>query len=371
MRFIIFCLITFLAGYLRASPYDSVLVDKNATPETKALFYNLKKVQYEGKTLFGHHDALLYGHTWIGDKDRSDVKDITGAHPALLGLDFIRLTTPDTEKFESERKILTEVVKSTYNRGGVVTFCWHMSNPANGGSFYWGKDSIKVVSDILPGGVYHATYCSYLEKAANVVNDFRGINGELIPVIFRPFHEFDGDWFWWGKGHCTRDEFISLWQFTVEYLRDTLQIHNFLYAFSPDCKFDTEEEFLEYYPGDEYVDILGFDDYWDFRPDGNNNPASAEMKLKIISDIARKKDKVAALTETGLESVSRADWFTSVLMPILDRINVSYVMLWRNAYDMPHHFYVPYKGHSAEDDFIKFFNSPNVLFEDNIPEMYK
>lgn len=44
--------------------------------------------------------------------------------------------------------------------------------------------------------------------------------GELIPVIFRPYHEHNGDWFWWGKGVNSEEDYIKLWQFTVEYLRD-------------------------------------------------------------------------------------------------------------------------------------------------------
>jgi len=370
MKYLVFTIaFIFSAGNVIANENNIVLVDKQATPETQALFYNLKRIADEDKVLFGHHDALLYGHSWVGEKDRSDVKDITGSHPALLGLDFAELTTNDTEKYKRAKQKLTDAVKATYKRGGVVAFCWHMSNPATGGSFYWEKDPVKVVADILPGGKHHEKYKSYLKTVAQVNNDFRGDNNELIPIIFRPFHEFDGDWFWWGKGHCSREEFISLWRFTVEYLRDTLHVRNFLYAFSPDCRFTTESEFLDYYPGDNYVDILGFDDYWDFRPDGNNDPELAEMKLKIVSDITEKKDKIVALTETGLESVSQTEWFTKVLMPILERVKVSYVMLWRNAHDMAHHFYVPYKGHPAENDFIKFYNNKNILFEDDMEKI--
>ena len=371
MKYSIRYILVFCICFLVCSKiFSQVLVDKEATSETKALFLNLKKIQEENKILFGQHDATLYGHSWKGDNDRSDAKDITGSHPALLGLDYMDLTTTDTDRYETAKLQLINAVKSTYKNGGVVTFCWHMSNPANDGSFYWEQNPVNAVSDILPNGTLHEKYKSYLNIAAEVTKEFRGKNGELIPVIFRPFHEFDGDWFWWGKGHCTREEFIDLWKFTVEYMRDSLQIHNFLYAFSPDCKFNTKEEYLDYYPGDEYVDILGFDDYWDFRPDGNNNPALAEQKLKIVSDIALSKGKIAAITETGLEGVTQTDWFTKTLFPILQRNKLAYVMLWRNAHDMPHHHYVPYKGHAAEDDFVKFYKNENIIFENNIPDMY-
>lgn len=347
------------------------LIDKDASPKTKALFRNLKRIQDEGKVLFGHQEATTYGRTWRGDKDRSDVKDITGSHPAVIGLDFADVTVTNTEQFLKEKAKLIKSVVDTYNRGGISTFAWHQKNPANGGSFYWEKNPVKIVSDILSGGKLHDTYKFYLKTVADVADAFRTENGELIPIIFRPYHEYDGDWFWWGKGHCTKEEFIELWRFTVDYLKDELGVHNFIYAFSPDCRFDTEEEFLDYYPGDKYVDMLGMDNYWNFRPDGNNNPALAEKKLRIVSDVAKRKGKLAAFTETGLEGVTQADWFTSALLPILKKVNVCYVLVWRNAYDNPSHHYAPDKGHPAEMDFKEFTGSGIILLEKDLPNMYE
>ena len=103
-----------------------------------------------------------------------------------------------------------------------------------------------------------------LDQIAEYNKTLIGKNGEQIPVIFRPWHEFDGDWFWWGKKYCTAEQFKELYRFTVTYLRDTCHVHNFLYAFSPDVNFTSEKEYLERYPGDEYVDIIAMDNYWDF-----------------------------------------------------------------------------------------------------------
>jgi mannan endo-1,4-beta-mannosidase len=116
-------------------------------------------------------------------------------------------------------------------------------------------------------------------------------------MIFRPYHEFDGDWFWWGKAHCTIEEFKLLWRFTVSYLRDSLDVHNFIYAFSPDCKFNNEAEYLERYPGDEWVDMVGVDDYADFGRDGRYNLERGIKLLKIVSDYAQQTGKLAAFTK--------------------------------------------------------------------------
>ena len=87
----------------------------------------------------------------------------------------------------------------------------------------------------------------------------KGKHGEFIPVIFRPFHELNGNWFWWGGKNCTPDELKQLYQFTETYLRDKKNVHNLLYAYNTD-KFSSKEEYLKV-SGDEWVDIIGFDIY--------------------------------------------------------------------------------------------------------------
>jgi len=183
----------------------------------------------------------------------------------------------------------------------------------------------------------------------------------------------EGGWFWWGRPYRTSNEFKSLWQFSVEYLRDSLQVHNFLYAFSTDCKFATKEQYLIDYPGDNYVDVLGMDDYWDFRPDGANNPHLAGKKIKIVSDLAQEKGKLAAMTETGLESITDSTWFTKKLLPVLRYKNakLAYVMLWRNDNHMVHHFYGPFPGHNSVKDFMKFYNDDYTLFENDLKNIYQ
>ena len=82
----------------------------------------------------------------------------------------------------------------------------------------------------------------------------KGDRQEYIPVIFRPFHELNGSWFWWGGKNCTPEEIKQLYRFTVAYLRDQKNVHNLLYAYNTD-RFTTKEDYLERYPGDEWVDI--------------------------------------------------------------------------------------------------------------------
>lgn len=348
------------------------LVDPLATKETKALFKNLKHLS-KNHSLFGHQHATEYGHGWSGDENRSDVKSVTGSHPAVIGVDISGFSGRPQEDINKTKEALKKNVTDTYNRGGVTTISWHFINPLSKGGFYW-VDSVSVpaVRHLIPGGEAHELYKSILKEVGTWANDAIGDDGKKVPMIFRPYHEFDGDWFWWGKSHATRDEFISLWKFTVSYLRDSLNVHNFLYAFSPDNRFNSEEEFLERYPGDDWVDMVGMDNYGDMGRDGYNLPAAIK-KLKIVSDYGRKKGKLAAFTETGLESIPDTTWWTQTLLKVMkeEGMQLAYVLVWRNDIQSPTHYYAPFPGHISVPDFMKFYHDPYTLFEKDLENIYR
>ena len=355
-----------------ASTLFSQPIDKNATKETVALFKNLKELS-KNHTLFAHQHATEYGHGWSGDEDRSDVKSVCGSHPAMVGVDFSGFSGRPKEAVDQEKVKVRKNVVDTYNRGGVTTAAWHFNNPVSSGGFYW-KDSVSLpaVKYIIPGGEAHEKYKDILAEIGDWAKSLKGADGTLAPVIFRPFHEFDGGWFWWGAPHCTKEEFVSLWRFTVSYLRDSLEVHNFLYAFSPDNKFNSEEQFLERYPGDEWVDMLGMDNYGDMGRD-RKAPDVASMKLKIISDYAIKKAKLAAFTETGLESIPDTKWWTETLLKVMkkDNMQLCYVLVWRNDSQSPTHYYAPFPGQVSVPNFMEFYNDTYTLFEKDLKGIYK
>jgi mannan endo-1,4-beta-mannosidase len=348
------------------------LIDANATEQTKALFLNLAALA-EKHTLFGHQHATEYGHGWYGKENQSDVKSVVGSHPAVIGVDLSGFSGPSRNEIQKNKEALRKNVVDTYNRGGVTTVSWHFNNPVAKGGFYWVDSlSLPAVRYIIPGGEAHQVYKDILSDVASWAHSLRGADGNLAPVIFRPYHEFDGDWFWWGRAHCTKEEFVSLWKFTVSYLRDSLQVHNFIYAFSPDNKFNSESEFLDRYPGDEWVDLVGMDNYGDMGRDRYAIDVAAK-KLKIISDYAEKHGKLAAFTETGLESIPNPQWWTGTLLKTMQahRMKLCYVLVWRNDVKSPTHFYAPFPGHTPSiPDFKKFYDDPYTLFEVDLKEIY-
>ncbi len=124
---------------------------------------------------------------------------------------------------------------------------------------------------------------------------------------------------------------------------------------------------MERYPGDEYVDVVGIDNYGDLG--AGALPAVPSSKFKIISDYAKTANKVAALTETGLQNVTQSDWFTKTLLRALQyqKVELAYVLVWANRSDV---FWTPYKGHAAEADFISFKSNPYLIFGDKLSNVY-
>jgi mannan endo-1,4-beta-mannosidase len=343
---------------------NDLLVDSLATEETVALYKNLRTIA-ETKVLFGHQDDLAYGIGWVAEAGRSDVKEVCGDYPAVYGWDLGDIQNAanlDGVNFNQMR----EWIKEVYSRGGINTVSMHLDNPVTSGDSW---DNTPAVAAILPGSSQHASYINTLGMIADFLKSLKTSDGTYIPIVFRPYHEHNHSWSWWGAGSCTVDEYNALWRMTVEYLRDEQQIHHVLYTISPQ-EVNTESAYLERYPGDDYVDILGLDYYklWNISdvPDLGNC-------LQLIATLAEKKSKVSALTEVGIDQNPYANWWTDYLLASFkhneDAKKIAWSLVWRNARE--DHFFGPYPGHISAGNFVRFYNDPLTMFESDLPEMYE
>ena len=340
--------------------------DKLATKQTVALYNHLHALLGKG-VLFGHQDDLAYGVGWQYEPGRSDVKDVVGEYPALYGWELGHLELDSAKSLDNVPfDKMKQFIRQGYNRGGAITISWHFTNPLNGKSA-WDVTPGSVAS-ILPGGAKHNLYLVYLDRLAAFLQDLKGAKGEAIPVLFRPFHELTGNWFWWCQNVCTPAEFTGLWKFTVDYLRHTKKLHNLLYVYNT-AEFNSKEHFLERYPGDDYVDVISFDTYQHpnaITADGNDFIKQVDTRLAMLNEIAAAKNKIPAFAETGYETIPQADWWTSVLLPSLKKNKVSYVLVWRNAGLMKEtgkmHYYAPYKNQLSAADFNKFYKDKKIIF---------
>ncbi|HXL54719.1 MAG TPA: glycosyl hydrolase [Chitinophagaceae bacterium] len=318
--------------------------------------------------MFGHQDDLAYGVGWKYEQNRSDIKDVIGDYPAVYGWELGRLELDHSVNIDSVPfDKMKQFIRDGYERGGVITISWHLNNPLTGKTAW--DPAPGTVPSVLPGGEKHDLYKSWVDKVAAFMLSLKGSKGEYIPVIFRPFHELNGSWFWWGGKNCTPDELKRLYQFTESYLRDEKHVHNLLYAYNTD-KFYSKEEYLEKYPGDEWVDIIGFDIY-----QANNTAKNedfihhANNMLAILDSVATEKNKIPALTEFGYNGLPDINWWTNTFLKAIEPHKIAYVLAWRNAgYRSPtqYEFYVPYKGQASAQDFTKFYQSDKTLFQKDV-----
>jgi mannan endo-1,4-beta-mannosidase len=365
----LYCIFTLLMNvsvFTVARAQADMPADKDAAKETVNLYRNLKKLTAKG-FLFGHQDDLAYGVGWQYKKRRSDVKLVTGDYPAVYGWDLGHIELPgndyniDSVPFKKMRKF----IQQGYKRGGVITISWHAKSPLGAAAGAW-DTTHGTVASILPGGINHELYKVWLDKVADFLSSLKGKYGVKIPILFRPFHELTGNWFWWGRTACTEAEFKSLWRFVVSYLRDIKQLHNLLYVYNV-ADFNTGEDFLSRYPGDDVVDMISFDSYQYTDPEKDDSFLKiTDRRLALVDSIATAKNKLAAFGETGYEAIPYPNWWTDVLLKAIANHKISYVLLWRNkGYHegmKKMHYYVPYKGQISADDFKKFYNLPQTLF---------
>lgn len=335
---------------------------------TFVLLENLKNLD-NSQFLYGMQDAVGYGVGWTDDDYRSDIQDVCGSLPALFSWEINKINQP---KYANRLK---NKIKIAYQQGGVNTLVWHLNAPNS--KSYYAKDipnADNIVPSILPGGSQHKYFKDQLDQLALFALSLRDEEGQSIPLLFRPFHEHNGQWFWWGRSNCKQEDFLALWRFTVNYLRTIKRVNNLLFVFSPDGQeINLLRPYTFRYPGDDYVDILGLDFYFG---KGNNREINRFIKqLEHITDLATLKGKIAAVCEVG----DRKDWdeddcleindlFTRVLLYPIKKSKkasrITYLASWRNA-SKQHHF-APYPGHPSVPSFYTFYEDPATLFLDDL-----
>ncbi|WP_104116166.1 glycosyl hydrolase [Arthrobacter sp. B1805] len=375
-------------GAQRGGPPVAVdLVDGSATAETRSLFAYLQSVRGTG-ILFGHQHTTDYAVTDPAPAGlASDVRNGVGDFPAIFGWDSLILTGDERPgiqgaSLEENAELLVDGIQKADALGGINTISAHFPNFAAGGRY--NDTGGNAVRQILPGGPDNAAFLDYLDAFADVASKSVDESGRQIPIIFRPWHENNGGWFWWGAGHTTSAEYQEIFRYTVEYLRDTKGVHNFLYAYSPNGTFGgTDETYLKTYPGDDFVDILGYDLY-----DGTNGSQqwldSLVADTAMISRLADEKGKISALTEFGMSGALKPNgqnpdlqWYTSILDALRsnpDSARIAYAQTWAN-FGLEQH-YVPYPAfgttpeHELMQDFRAFHADPASYFAGDLTNVF-
>lgn len=349
----------------------NVLSDSKATKETQNLYQNLIKNQEKGY-FFGHQDDLAYGVKWRYEEGRSDIKDVTNDYPAIYGWDLGRIEHKKPNNLDGVPfKDMKKWIKEVYDRGGISTISWHMDNPLTlKDSWDTTPNSFK---SILPNGSKHELYKSWLDKAAQFLSSLKGSDGKSIPILYRPFHELTGNWFWWCKNNASPQEFKEVWKFTIQYLRETKKLHHLIIVYNT-ADFKSKEEFLEYYPGDDVVDMISFDKYQYNDPTKDNSfITDMQKQLQIMNEVSLEHHKPMAIAETGYEQIPYPNWWTKTLTEAIGNYKISFVLVWRNhgwqENEKKMHYYAPYKGQVSEKDFVDYYHLPTTYFQKDATQL--
>jgi mannan endo-1,4-beta-mannosidase len=323
-------------------------VDAKATAETKALFQNLQNMTKDGAktTLFGMEAALSEGFfqlksdgtvNWsAADTMKSDARTLTGKGPAVVGYDIASIVgdwwEPSDASFTSlkdEAKArFREEMRAQYGRGGINTMAWHMANPMSGKADSYRSDP-KELWRIAPAatctqmtaqglsvpncGSHFSVFQSRVGELADWVLTVKDTNNVAIPIIFRAFHENNGDWFWWGAGTMEggtasaryQASLKGIWAWMVDYLTNTKGVHQLLFASSPNGTGGwtpmSQAYYLSHLPDLSLVDVLGYDFYSEGKLTSANDSweGGAIPELQMITSLAKANGKIAAMTEGG------------------------------------------------------------------------
>ena len=271
-----------LVTVLAAAAQPFAPVNPNASPEAKRVLSYLYSIS--GKyILSGQHN---YNQEMNRYSDSAKV--ITGKYPAVWGTDFIWNGMQD-----NGQQIVDEAIRK-WKQGYLITLMWHEGRPTDDPPYGW-KESVqaKLTADqwkelTTPGTPLYNRWLAQVDKVAGYLVQLRDAH---VPILWRPYHEMNGGWFWWGdkKGP---DGIERLWKNMYDRFVNHFKLDNLLWVWGANGLRDLPEDqafgYKNYYPGANYVDILGADVY---RFDYEQSDYEALLALA--------KGKIIALTEVG------------------------------------------------------------------------
>ena len=209
--------------------------------------------------------------TWMGSENYEFdiIKNASGKYPALRGLDYMG------DDFSG----CNRRAKSWYQQGGIVTICWHCGSDFRGSHTESMNSDLNWNAALTEGTAEYNALIAGMDKGAKALKELQEAG---IPVIWRPFHEFDGKWFWWGKGGA--ENFKKLWRIMYDRYTNYWGLDNLIWSLGYCGDVNSG-----WYPGDEYVDIIGADTYVNHT----------ESLVSMYNKTAQVADKPVCLHENG------------------------------------------------------------------------
>lgn len=348
----------------------------NAAKNKKTYFSNFKYYDY----LTGDTAENIYGN------------------PHFYSMDFYEATGNYLPRSETRpvRQNIIETVKHCWKRNrAVCLFSWHLESPyavyddfklKMGCRYCYGnsvldkqgvtypEDLHYVVKDILNNRKVDTNGITYLgdwfdervQEVADIINELVDENGKPIPIIFRLWHEQGDSWAWWQCGSpndVSESDYKKFYKLTVDKIRSKCPTAQILWGYGPNRADVTYLDYLKFYPGDDYVDIMGYDDYWigyisksAYSGDDDTCYKTALEKARIVSLFASYYGKVAAIFETDNEDdATLSRYYSDFVQPMLkdSKVSISIFQMWTSIF----------KNEERRIAFDEFKTQDNIIFD--------
>ena len=349
---------------------EVVLVNPKASKEARNV-YNFLLEQSGKKTLSGVQSSHSHKNDFI-----DAVYKHTGKHPALAGYDFLFLQfspTPDNWSWVQNYNDIS-APKEQWAANGLVNYMWHWNVPNSkadwdngvnnynfdGYAFYCDKTSFDIREALKEGTWQHDFIMKDIEEVAGYL---QLLENENIPVIWRPLHEAAGNynlygpngaWFWWGRHGA--EPCKQLWRLLYDQLVNVYGLDNLIWVWTVDVTKGAEDQYLDWYPGDEYVDILGVDIY-------ETNTEAKTRQYQAMVDMAKGK-KLVTVSECGnipdpakcMDAGNKWSWF----------------MVWCNSDSNGNIILTPSDGNfnlNTGEYWKQVMSSPYVMTRESMPSL--
>lgn len=281
--------------YLIVKPADNsitnlkvpkTLVNPNATKEAKSLMSYL--VDVYGKHIISGQQEMCGSHNYeASEAEFTYIREKTGKMPALRGFDFMNYRA---NGLGWDDECAERVIEWYNENNGIPTVCWHWFCPGDigkleDGSFYTKNTTFSISKALTPGTEENKALLSDIDFMAAKLKQVQDAG---VPVLFRPLHEAEGTWFWWGAEgpeNCVKLYRLLYDKFTNEY-----KINNLIWVWTSSA-YDTA---IDWYPGNDVVDIIGYDKYnaKDGKPNGSAISSTFYTLVKLTGG-----QKLVAMSE--------------------------------------------------------------------------
>ncbi len=305
------------------APARGGLSNPGASAEARALYRYLNDT-WGHRTLTGQQESMWHGSPRY---ELDYIQQVSGKQPAVLGLDYI-----DPPK----RAGVNARAQAWYEGGGITTICWHWGNPLVGPGYVNSKIHFDGAAALKTGTPENVALLRDMDEIAGFLGELRD---QRVPVLWRPFHEFTGDWFWWGQ--CGPDVFKAVWTLMYDRYTHTYGLDNLIWVLGY-----TKDPDPAWFPGRDRIDIIGADNYVEDR--GPMDDMYRRVQAITGDAVPIALHECGPIPDPGQLTASQANWL--------------YFLVWHSDFIRD--------GKTNPPDWIKtVYTSPRYVTLDQVPNL--